>query len=673
MTADPAATQASIRILHLEDSTLDADLICEYLRGDGLQCDIHRVWTRGEFEQALKERVFDLILADHQLPEFDGESALTIARDLAPEIPFIFVSGTLGEEVAVEALKRGATDYVVKQRLERLGRVARRALSEQLEREERQRAEEALVDSEANFATLIDSLPQLCWMAGPDGAITWYNQRWYEYTGTTPEEMMGWGWTKVHDPDVLPRVVAEYRESIATGRSFEMVFPLRGTDGEFRPFLTRAQPVKNDAGEILRWLGTNTDVSAQYKAEEALRRLNENLEARIVEAIAEREHVFAQLGEIQKLETIGQLTGGVAHDFNNLLTPIVGNLDLLRRRLNEDPKSQRLLDGALQAAERAKTLVQRLLAFARRQVLETRAVDTGELLDGVADLIRRSIGPRVELVIDAADDLPPARVDENQLELALLNLAVNARDAMPDGGKLTIATDVQEVQAGHKSGLRHGSYVRLCVMDSGQGMDASTLKRAVEPFFSTKGVGKGTGLGLSMVHGLAAQSGGALFLSSEPGEGTRAEIWLPATSEAGQNAVEAKCGPLPSMKSTKILLVDDEDLVRAGTAEMLLDMGHEVVEARSAAEALELLRGGLRPGLVITDFLMPGMTGAELAEEIRARAEAPPVLLATGYAQLAGHQLADLPLLPKPFRQHELAERIAPLVRKANESLVLSG
>ncbi|HEY0028301.1 MAG TPA: response regulator [Allosphingosinicella sp.] len=662
MAAKPVPNE-TVRVLHLEDSAIDAELICEMLRAEALDCDIHRVWTREDFENALCHDGFDLILADHQLPTFDGEAALDIARRVAPEIPFIFVSGTLGEDVAVEALKRGATDYVVKQRLDRLAAASRRALAEAAERQERRQAENALRRVEEDFSALVDAMPQLCWMANADGEITWYNRRWHDYTGTTPAEMKGWGWQKVQHPDMLADVVERWSQSLTTGRPFEMVFPLRAADGSFRPFLTRVEPVRGPDGQVTRWFGTNTDVSGQLEAEEKLRSLNDTLEQRVVDAVAERERAYAHLVESQKLETIGQLTGGVAHDFNNLLTPILGNLDMLRRRLDDDARGQRMVGAALQATERARTLVQRLLAFARRQVLETRVVDIGRMLEDTADLIARSLGPRIELVIPPAPDLPHARVDENQLELALLNLAVNARDAMPDGGRLTIEADVQQVGSDHASRLRHGTYVRLAVSDTGGGMDAATLKRAVEPFFSTKGVGKGTGLGLSMVHGLAAQSGGALLLTSAPGEGTRAEIWLPATSDALDAEAIDDSQPAPASKPSLILLVDDEEGARASTAEMLRDLGHEVVEAGSGAAAMQLVRGGLQPALVITDYLMPGMTGTDVAAEVLESGLACPILLITGYAQITGHQAADLPLLTKPFRQAELARRIAPLLK----------
>jgi PAS domain S-box-containing protein len=571
------------------------------------------------------------------------------------------VSGTLGEDVAVDAMRRGATDYVVKQRLDRLPAVVQRALDEAAERSRRRAAEALLRETDSKFTTLVHAMPQLCWMAAPDGYITWYNQRWHEYTGTTPEQMEGWGWTDVHDPEKLPGVMQRWQESIDTGQPFEMTFPLRGADGLFRPFLTRAEPVRDEAGRVVRWLGTNTDVSAQHAAEEALRRLNETLEQRVAQATAERAEMLAKLHEAQKLETIGQLTGGVAHDFNNLLTPIVGSLDLIRRRMDSDDRSQRLISGALQAADRAKTLVQRLLAFGRRQVLEARPVDVSFLVQGMADLITRSIGPQIRLEIDAPKGLHAAQVDPNQLELALLNLAVNARDAMPGGGTLSIAVTQERIQ-GHST-LRPGEYVRIDVTDSGIGMDEATLRRAVEPFYSTKGMGKGTGLGLSMVHGLAGQSGGALLMTSEPGRGTRARMWLPYASAEASLDTESGTAPPASVRPISILLVDDEPLVRTATAAMLSELGHTVHETESGIEALQLLRAETQPpDLVITDYLMPGINGAELAAEIRHSRPDMPMLLLTGYANIDGVTGSNLPILSKPFREADLAAMIERLM-----------
>jgi signal transduction histidine kinase len=401
----------------------------------------------------------------------------------------------------------------------------------------------------------------------------------------------------------------------------------------------------------------------QYEARArllALRELNDSLGRRVADALTEREQALAQLHEAQKLETIGQLTGGVAHDFNNLLTPITGALDLLGRRYGDDARSSRLIDGALQSAERAKTLVQRLLQFARRQPLETRPVDVAALIEGMRDLIASSIGGVAELKIIAPAALAPALADPNQLELAILNLCVNARDAMPDGGVLTLA--LEQVLLGPRSSpaLTPGGYLRLSVIDTGIGMDEVTLARAVEPFYSTKERGKGTGLGLSMVHGLAAQLGGTFVMTSVPGHGTRADVYLPIATARAESVPRRLASETVSVNcALSLLLVDDEELVRVGTAEMLRDMGHRVTVAASGGEALKALEAGLSVDAVVTDYMMPRMNGGELAAQIHTRSPELPVLIVTGYA--GGSLDLHLPQLAKPFRQADLAVALAQL------------
>ncbi|MGG5810101.1 ATP-binding protein [Falsiroseomonas sp. CW058] len=415
--------------------------------------------------------------------------------------------------------------------------------------------------------------------------------------------------------------------------------------------------------------------------EEALKRVNETLEervagrtrelreanARLQEQMAGREQVEAQLRQSQKVEAIGQLTGGVAHDFNNLLMAVLGNLSLLRKRLPAgDARLHRLVDGAMQGAKRGAALTQRLLAFARRQDLRAEAVDLAQLVDGIAELLRRSVGPRIELRIEAAPGLPPALADANQIELALLNLAVNARDAMPEGGRIDIRVGAAAEEA------EGGRFLRLAVADTGRGMDAATLARAVEPFFSTKSPGQGTGLGLSMVHGVARQLGGDLRLSSVEGQGTVAEILLPvappatgAEPPAGTARGTGRAAPGPAPPS-RVLLVDDDPLIARSTAEMLEDLGHSVVAAGSAAAALDLLNGGVPFDLLVTDYAMPGMTGLELALAARALRPRLPTVLATGFADMAvGAAPADLPRLAKPYEQHQLAAAVDAALAKA--------
>jgi signal transduction histidine kinase len=396
----------------------------------------------------------------------------------------------------------------------------------------------------------------------------------------------------------------------------------------------------------------------------ALQKLNEELELRIEERTREREQALAQLFEAQKIDTIGQLTGGVAHDFNNLLMAMLGSLEVLKKRLKDDAASQRLLENALKGAERGAALTQRLLAFARRQELRPEIVDISKLVSGMQDLLARALGPEIRLENHLPSDLPPVLIDANQLELAVLNLAVNARDAMPNGGILSFsAAELDASDAKAPPGLKARPYIRLRVVDTGQGMDETTLARAAEPFFTTKGIGKGTGLGLSMVQGLAAQSGGGLVLANEPGMGARIDLWLPQADGA---AVELASVPrtYPAEKIARactVLVVDDDALVATGTAAMLEDLGHFVIEANSAADALKLLDGGQTVDLVLTDHAMPGMSGTDLAHLLRTKYPEIGVVIASGYAELPANTAADktIPKLAKPFAQSDLARMVA--------------
>jgi signal transduction histidine kinase len=387
--------------------------------------------------------------------------------------------------------------------------------------------------------------------------------------------------------------------------------------------------------------------------EEANRRLRTESE--------QRERAQAALLQAQKLETIGQLVGGVAHDFNNLLMAVIGNLDLLAKRIADDPRKTRLVEGAMEGARRGATLTQRLLAFARRQELQARPTDVVALVEDMRGLISRSVGPMIEVRIIASGPTPAVSIDPNQLEMALLNLAVNARDAMPTGGVLTITLDHQHVAAAADPMLAPGAYVRLSLEDTGEGMDSEILARAVEPFFSTKGPGKGTGLGLSMVHGLANQSGGAFRLESQLGVGAKAELWLPVADGPVETFTQSQ-PPLAMASPATILLVDDDALIAASTVGLLEDLGHWVVVAHSGNDALAILERGLNPDLVITDHAMPGMTGVDLALALRARDPELPILLATGYAELQGVLPIELPRLAKPFTQEQLALEIARLL-----------
>ncbi len=460
--------------------------------------------------------------------------------------------------------------------------------------------------------------------------------------------------------ELLDRVYASGERFVADHMPIRLeVVPGSPPEERFLNFIY--EPVIDEGGRVTGIFVEGYDVTDAHRAEAELRELNDTLESRISERTAELEQAHEQLRQSQKLEAMGQLTGGVAHDFNNLLTPIVGSLDLLHRKGLGGERERRLIDGALQSAERARVLVQRLLAFARRQPLQTEAVDVGALIDGMADLVASTSGPRVKVEIDVTDNLSPAWADSNQVEMAILNLAVNARDAMPDGGTLTISATSVTVGVSEPSAVSPGRYVCLSVADTGTGMDETTLDRAIEPFFSTKGVGRGTGLGLSMVHGLASQLGGGLAVTSKPGLGTCVELFLPA-SDVGPRQTERLEDNHARAAAGTVLLVDDEELVRASTADMLAELGYAVVEAGSAEDALRLVNDGLAPDLLVTDHLMPGLSGTELAYQLRGQWRDLPVLLISGYVEAQG-VAPDLVRLVKPFRQADLATKLGELAR----------
>jgi PAS domain S-box-containing protein len=525
---------------------------------------------------------------------------------------------------------------------------------------ERMMAEAALRQSEGRYRTLLEAVPQLVWTCDSDGACDYFNPQWQAYTGAPPEEHLGSGWLKaVHQSD-REAFEAAWQASLATGAVFDIDARLYRADRSHRWFKLRSIPVHASGGKITRWFGTATEITDLVEARDTLRRSNDELEAIVVERTREREVVLKQLHESQKMESIGQLTGGVAHDFNNLLAVILGCLSLLKKSLPDNPRTSRLLEGAIQGAERGATLTKRLLAFARRQELKLEAVEIQHLIPDLLHFLRQSVGPTISITVDIPPDLHPVKIDANQFELALMNLAVNARDAMPSGGRLTISgrDEIVGAQSSAAINLPRGDYVRISVADTGEGMSEATLARAMEPFFTTKGIGKGTGLGLSMVHGLTAQSGGSMQISSEMGKGTVVSLWLPrARREDVRDVPEQPSTAAAAIETrgSRILLVDDDPLVSMNTAYMLMDLGHTVLESSSAVHALSVLE--TEPfDVVITDYAMPGMTGLDLATRIRQNHPKILVIIASGYAELPPQITLGFPRLNKPYTQEQLAE-----------------
>ncbi len=526
---------------------------------------------------------------------------------------------------------------------------------------ERMTTERALRESEMRHRALADALPQLVWTCDRRGECDFVNPQWQSYTGASSDDSRDLGWlTLIHDEE-RPMANTAWHNAVSNQEVFDIDARLRRYDGSYRWFKMRSIPVKDDVGDVSKWFGTATDITALVEAQQTLKRSNEELETLVYERTKEREVVLAQLHESQKMETIGQLTGGVAHDFNNLLAVILGSLSLLRKALPDDPRTSRLLDGAIQGAERGATLTKRLLAFARRQELRLEAVELQKVLPDMLGFLQQSIGPAVRIILDLPADVSPVKIDSNQLELALMNLAVNARDAMPNGGTLTISARDQSIHRDNiASKLAQGDYVKVSVTDTGEGMSAETLTKATEPFFTTKGVGKGTGLGLSMIHGLTVQSGGAMEIKSQPGRGTTVSLWLPRARAGEFVTPEAETGPAraETLRQLRILLVDDDSLVSKNAVYMISDLGHSVSEASSAAQAIQMLSTGEKFDVVITDYAMPGMNGLDLASRIRQMSPGLPIILATGFADFQSPAEIEFPRLGKPYSQDELAKTL---------------
>ena len=501
---------------------------------------------------------------------------------------------------------------------------------------ERRAADRALYESEQRFRLLVQGVHDYAiYMLDPAGVITNWNAGAEAIKGYKAGEIVGKHFSLFYtDEDRVDGKPARALETALREGRFEGEAQRVRKGGERFWANVIIDPIHDDHGQLLGFAKITRDITERKLAQQQLEEA--------------REALF----QSQKMDAVGQLTGGVAHDFNNLLMAIMGSLEMIKKRGISDPAMARLIDNAFQGAQRGANLTQRMLAFARRQPLNPQALDVARLVTNMGELLRGSLRPSVELVLDFPPDLPHVQADENQLELALLNLAVNARDAMPDGGTIRIGAS-REIVRGDRA-LTSGTYVRLWVKDEGEGMDEDTLARAAEPFFTTKGVGKGTGLGLAMVHGVAAQSGGRLLLKSEKGAGTIAEIWLPlseylAPADAGGGAKAETTGP----RALTVLAVDDDALVLFNTTAMLEDMGHTVVEAYSGRDALAAI-ASQKFDLVITDQAMPHITGAQLVAEIRKTQPDLPVIVATGYAELPPGTVDNVLVLNKPFTEQQL-------------------
>ena len=514
---------------------------------------------------------------------------------------------------------------------------------------ERKKAEESLRRSEEQFRLLVQGVTDYAiYMLDPLGRVNSWNAGAQRIKGYAAEEVIGEHFSRFYTEEdrAVDRPAKALHTAEREGRFESEGWRLRKDGSRFWAHVI-IDVIRDDFGDVIGFAKITRDITERAEAQRALAETRE------------------ALLQSQKLDAIGQLTGGVAHDFNNLLMAVLGSLELLRRHLPADkPRAFALLENAVQGAKRGAALTQRMLAFARKQELMLEPVDVHALVWGMVGLLQRSVGPTTQLTIEIERELPAVLTDANQLESALLNLAVNARDAMPGGGRITIQARTHTVNILSEADLPVGEYVCISVADEGEGMDADTLARASEPFFTTKGVGKGTGLGLSMVHGLAAQSGGRLTITSQAGEGARVEIFLPVTQGLvvrDKAAFDDEGGGAPD-RVLVVLAVDDDGLVLMNTTAMLEDLGHTVLAATSAREALSLM-GERAVDLVLTDYAMPQKTGLELALEVKARWPDVAVILTSGYAEMPDGEGMDTGRLPKPFTQADLGRALGDAMR----------
>jgi PAS domain S-box-containing protein len=646
-----AFMEQPVRILYLEDNPTDAELVRARLAAEGIACEIICVQTGTDYASALDQGVWALIISDFTLPAYDGMSALALAHTKRPDTPFIFFSGTVGEEAAIDALKKGASDYVLKPRPARLVSAVKRALQEAQDKAERKRAEEALRQSEARKAAFFQSALDCIITIDHNGLILEFNPAAEATFGYASGAVLGKPMAELIIPPSLRekhhRGMARYLatgEGPVLGKRIEIT-AMRADGTEF-PVELSITPI--GMGGVPTFTASIRDISERKKAEQDKLLLEQ------------------QLRQAQKMEAIGQLTGGIAHDFNNMLTVILGYSELMLRSLRSDDPMRSEVEQVQEAGVRASLLTRQLLAFSRKQVLDPKVLDLNAVLTNIDRMLQRVIGEDIDLVTMPAPGLGRVKVDPGQIEQVIMNLAVNARDAMPQGGKLTIETanvELDNAYARKHVSVRPGSYVMLAVSDTGCGMDAETQARIFEPFFTTKEVGKGTGLGLSTVYGIVKQSDGNIWVYSEPGRGTTFKVYLPIV-EGAVETVEPSVAPAGAVRGSEtILLVEDDAGIRRLVRQVLAERGYWVLEAIDGKHAIQISEQHTVPiHLLVTDLVMPEMSGRDLAEHLKPSRPNMKVIFMSGYTDKAIVHRGELDpgtaFLQKPFTPDALARKV---------------
>jgi PAS domain S-box-containing protein len=555
-----------------------------------------------------------------------------------------------------------------------VGRTAVRFIGTVLDISAQKRAEAELRASEALFRTMAQAMPNHVWTASCSGALDWFNDQVYAYSGAAAQSVDAAGWKAMVHPDDLPAATERWDLALASGQTFEVEMRLRRGDGAWRWHIARAVAVKDDNGRVTRWIGTNTDIQEQKEISAALVDINAVLEQRVEERTSQLQVAEEALRQAQKMEAVGQLTGGIAHDFNNILQAITGALDRVQHRIamGRPAEADRFLKAALDSANRAAALTHRLLAFSRRQTLDPRPLDTNRLIAGMEELVRRTVGPDIAVEVVGAAGLWTVRADGGQLESALLNLCINARDAMPDGGKLTIETANKwlDDRAARDRDLPPGQYVSLCVTDNGTGMTADVIERAFDPFFTTKPLGRGTGLGLSMIYGFVRQSGGQVRIYSEVGKGTTMCLYFPRYIGEADAEDTVIAEPVESGFGETVLVVDDDATVRMLIAEVLTESHYRLLEAIDGQSAMKIIEARQqRIDLMVTDVGLPGgINGRQLADAARLLRPELRILFITGYAENAvvgnGHLDPGMAVLAKPFAMSSFANKVREMLEE---------
>jgi two-component system cell cycle sensor histidine kinase/response regulator CckA len=639
---EPSST---IRLLHLEDSLRDTEIIQHILDAAGLSCHVVVTNTRERFQTALATGAFDVVLCDFNLPDLDGLTALRLAKTALPETPVIVVSGTIDADEAVECLKEGATDYLLKDRLERLPSAVTRALEEAKQERQRQAINARLQESEERFRQLAEQSSEAFWFTTLDPEQFVYVSPAAEQIWGLPAERLYHDfqlWLDSIHSDDQGRIRQSWN-AFAGGHvgRFEEEYRIVRPDGSTRRVLTSGTQIRNDSGVVTRLSGLTRDVTQQKELE-------------------------AQFRQAQKMESVGRLAGGVAHDFNNLLTVINGLAQLVLEELDDTNPLRPDLEEILRAGERGAALTRQLLAYSRKQILQPTVLNLDAVVAGMQSLIERLLSADIEVVFAPAQNLAGVRADAGQIAQVLTNLIVNARDAMPHGGRLTIETQNVQMDPDYarKYGVtvQPGPYVMLAVSDTGIGMDAATLKQIFEPFFTTKDPTKGTGLGLSTAYGIIKQSNGLIFVESEVGRGTEFKIYLPQVAEETTRP-DAEAPASATGGTETILLVEDNDGLRKLAKRVLESAGYTVVAAGDAAEALSLMASEQSlVHLLLTDVIMPGMNGWSLAQRLGQIRPGIKVLYTSGYTDdaLAQHGILNkgTVIVHKPFTATQLLQKV---------------